>query len=413
MKLAKFSLLFVIMLDVMGQGLILPIITAVLLDSNETMLSADTTSGRRQLYFGITMGVFFLSWFFGAAYISKLSDFIGRKLGILICLSGGLIGYILTIISLNIDSFTLLLVARAITGFTLGNQPIAQAALIDSCKNDAEKNREMSLAVVAISLGVVIGPLLGGFLSSKSILGDFASLQLPFYAGGGLVLLSIAMILIFFHNVNFTRRPIKVKITDVFLTLWDASKRPIVRKLSYVFFCSQIAINTFFVFVNDYLKTKFNFDTLQNSIILIIFGIATSIASTVLVARLVKRFPQKRIIYGTLVVMAIGLIAFMANPFGGLAYAALIPFVVGWAVNYPIMLTLFSASVDEMEQGWVMGVTVALYTLGGGIISIVAGQLMAINTYLPFSIATGAVVIAFVLILSLWRGEAFEKLGSR
>ncbi|MCP4381846.1 MAG: MFS transporter, partial [Hyphomicrobiales bacterium] len=146
----------------MSQGLVIPILIAILLDPAQGFLPTHTTSATRQLDFGVIMGVFFLSWFLGAAYISKLSDFIGRKAGILICLSGNLLGYVLTIVALLTDSLILLIIARAVSGFTAGNQPIAQAALIDLSTSEAERTRYLGLVLTGLSLGLVVGPLMGG-----------------------------------------------------------------------------------------------------------------------------------------------------------------------------------------------------------------------------------------------------------
>ena len=48
----------------------------------------------------------------------------------MICLAGALVEYVITIVALSMDSLWLLIMGRAITGFTAGNQPIAQAAMI-------------------------------------------------------------------------------------------------------------------------------------------------------------------------------------------------------------------------------------------------------------------------------------------
>ncbi|WOO41798.1 MFS transporter [Rubellicoccus peritrichatus] len=412
MKLAKFSLLLVILLDVMGQGLVIPILTTILMDADQTFLAKDTSKGTRQFYFGITMALFYLGWFLGAAYISKLSDYIGRKQGILICLGGTLSGYILTIFALSFDSLILLVLARMITGFTAGNQPIAQAALVDSCKSDDDKNRAMGLVVVAISIGLVMGPLLGGLLSSESIIGNLASIQLPFYVGGSLVLLCIVLILLSFHNVNFKRRKIKVGILDVFTNLWAIFKHPLTLRIAAVYFFSQIALNVFFIFVDDYLQSRFNFSTLQNSIILIVFGLAIAFSGSVLVAPLARKFRKKRIVYATLFIMGIGLILFILNPIAQLSYLLMIPIVVAWAVNYPLILTLFSNSVNDQEQGWVMGISIALFTIGSGLISLLGGQLMAININLAFALGAVSAFLAAAFVMIFWRGKAFDKIDT-
>jgi len=84
------------------------------------LLPADTLVATRLFDCGLLMGTSFLSWFLGAAYISKLSVSLGRKAGILVRLSGNLLSYILTIVSLELSSLSLLIVARAISGFTAG-----------------------------------------------------------------------------------------------------------------------------------------------------------------------------------------------------------------------------------------------------------------------------------------------------
>lgn len=50
-----------------------------------------------------------------------------------------------------------------------------------------------------------------------------------------------------------------------------------------------------------------------------------------------------------------------------------IPIVVAFAIGYPTMLAFFSASAGDDEQGWVMGITMALFTLGSGMISLAGG----------------------------------------
>jgi DHA1 family tetracycline resistance protein-like MFS transporter len=409
-RIANVSLLFIVFLDVMGQGLIIPVLTTLVMDPGQTLLDSDTPASTRRLYYGLTMGVFFLSWFLGAAYISKLSDFIGRKQGILICLNGALTGYVLTIVAITISSFPLLVLARVITGFTAGNQPIAQAALVDISANDTEKTRNMGLVVVSLSLGLVMGPILGGTLSDPTILGGAASMELPFYAAAVLVAINLVLIILFFRNVNFEPRPVTIRITDVFLTLYTAAQRPVVLRLALVFFFAQLALNAFFVFVDDYLYSRFGFDTLQNSIILIVFGAGMALAGAVLVPPLAGRFSKIRIVYVALSVMAVSEVIFIVNPVAILAYVLLVPFVVAFAVYYPQLVTLFSAAVDESEQGWVMGVTVALYTLGAGIVSMIGGELMEVNIGMPLIVSVASLVLALALMAILWRGASIRRL---
>ena len=143
MNLSRLSLLLVVFIDVMGFGLIVPIFNTVLLNPQQPFLPRGTPANIRQLDYTVLIVVFFLFYFFGAAFIAKLSDYIGRKSGILICLSGALIGYVLTVLAILSSNYWLLLLGRAISGFTTANQPIAQAALIDISHDDQEKSKNL------------------------------------------------------------------------------------------------------------------------------------------------------------------------------------------------------------------------------------------------------------------------------
>ena len=413
MKIAVIALLSVVSLDLMNQGLVFPILNTIVMDPAHGILPEHTTVAERQLDFGLLMGAFFLCWFLGAAYISRISDFIGRKESILICLAGNFLGYALVIVALELSSFWLLLFARALSGFTAGNQPIAQAALIDISESDEQKTRYMGLILVAVSVGLVAGPLIGGLLSDKAVLGRYASVELPFYCVAGMVLICLTLILMFFHNKRTERQPFEFKPLQVFLTLWEACKRPVILKLSLVFFFGQLSLTAFYIFMSNYYYSRFQFDTLQNSIALVILGVGLGFGSSFLVGPINARFSKIKIIFTCLALIGVSVLLSTVNPSPFFAYVLILPFILPFSIYYPTMLTLFSLAVSDSEQGWVMGVAVALFTLGAGMISLLGGELMSINIHLPFMIALASSVITLILILTLWRGADIRALDRK
>ncbi len=80
---------------------------------------------------------------------------------------------------------------------------------------------------------------------------------------------------------------------------------------------------------------------------------------------------------------------------------------------YPTMLSLFSASVGPTEQGWVMGVTVAIYALGSGTITALSGSLMAINLRMPFVLAVICGVLALIAMAKLFRHPGVQALDTK
>ena len=410
MNLSRFALLLVMFIDVMGQGLIFPIVNTVLLDPSQAFLPHNTPHATRSFDYGLVIGIFFLFYFLGAAFISKLSDYIGRKAGIMICLTGTLAGYLLTLAALYTSSYLLLLLGRAISGFTSGNQPIAQAALIDLSVDEQDKSRNLGHVVAAAALGLVGGPVIAGVLSDSSVIGSIASLELPFYAAVLLVLVNMTLIMAFFHEGRFERRKIDFGLSEVFMTLWRARERPAVLRLSLVMFFGLLALNAFYIFLDTYLLDRFRFDTLQNSMALTVFGLTMAFGSAFLVAPLHRRYSKVWTVFMAVAVMGVFVLVFTLNPIADLSFLVIVPIVIGFAIMYPTMLALFSASVDARDQGWVMGVTVALYALGSGSVSLLGGWLMAIDIRLPFYIAIGCSVITLVLILTLCRDETIRRL---
>ena len=403
MVMLRLSLMLVVFVDLMGQGLILPIINTLLIDPSSSFLPAATAPDKREVLYGLLIGLFYIFWFFGAAYISKLSDYVGRKKGILICLLGALAGYVLTVIAIEASSFYLLLLARAISGFTAGNQPIAQAALVDISRTDEERTRNMGKVVAASALGLVAGPLAAGLLSDRAVAGRYATLELPFICAAALVFLSLSLILIFFHDTRLERRKIDFGLSEVFINLWRIRERPTIMKIAVVFFFAELGLNSFFIYLDDYMTKLFNFNTLQNSMLLTVFGLTMALASGVLVGPLSTRFRKIPTVTFTIAAMAVSLIFFIFNDNSLLSYILVVPIVVAFAICYPTMLSLFSMSAGEDEQGWVMGLTIALFTLGCGAISLAGGAMMAIDARLPFIAGIASFLAALIFSSTLWR----------
>ncbi len=402
MLMLRLSLMLVVFVDIMGQGLILPIINTLLIDPSSSFLPAGTTGDTRELLYGLLLGAFYFFWFFGAAYISKVSDYVGRKKGMTICLLGALAGYVLTVIAIEGSNYYLLLSARAISGFTAGNQPIAQAALVDISRTDRERTQNMGKVVAASALGLVAGPLIAGLLSDSAVMGKYATLELPFIFAAVLVFITLALVQIFFHDTRVERRKIDFGLSEVFINLWRIRERPTILKISAVYFFAELGLNSFFIYMDDYTMERFHFGTLQNSILMTVFGLAMAFSSGVLVGPLSARFRKIPTVAFTVAVMAVSLTAFMVNGYSRLSYLLVVPVVVAFAICYPTMLALFSESAGADEQGWIMGVSIALFTLGSGMISLAGGGMMAISAYLPFMAGIASFLVALIFVATLW-----------
>ena len=136
--LSAAPLFLVIFIDGMGLSILFPILSIIITNPSTHFLSTSYSADIRNILYGLVVGIFMLCWFFGAAILSDLSDKIGRKKSLLICLIGSFLGYLLGGFAITVHSVWLLVLGRVIDGFTAGSQPIAQASVVDL---STEKNK--------------------------------------------------------------------------------------------------------------------------------------------------------------------------------------------------------------------------------------------------------------------------------
>jgi len=407
---AKFTLLFVVFVDLLGQGLVFPIINALIMESDSRFLPHGTSDATRHLDYGLVIGTFFLCWFLGAPYIAKLSDVIGRRNAILICLSGALAGYAITIVALYTGSFWLLVLGRGITGFTAGNQPIAQAAMIDASVDNADRARNMGYIITGVSFGLVGGPIMGGVLSDPEIIGSDASLKLPFYASLFLVLTAMFLVITFFKDIERERKPFAFRPLEIFDLLWRVTRYPLVLRLTAVFLFFHIANVTFYIFVDNYLTSRFGYETLGGSMVMLTIGVALAFSSTFLVAPAQRRFVKQTIVAVNFIVWAACTAAFIASPVAILCFVPVFIFYFIFGISYPTFLGLYSASVSDEEQGWIMGITIAVFTLIAGLMSLLGGDLMSLDIRAPFYIVIVAALIGVGVLKIAWNDPEVRRI---
>ncbi|TMV07212.1 MFS transporter [Ruegeria sediminis] len=408
--IAKITLLFVVFVDLIGQGLVFPIINSLIMEQDSGFLPAATKTGMRHFYYGLVIGCFFLSWFLGVVYVSKVSDSIGRKNALLICLGGALLGYAITIVSLYLDSLLLLILGRSVTGFTAGNQPIAQAAMIDGSTDKADRDRNMGYIVTGVSFGLVGGPIIGAVLSDAALLGSFATFKTPFYGAFVLVLIAIFLVFTFFQDARTERAPFVFRPRDITDSLIAVGQHPMVLRILPVYIFFMIANVTFYVFVDNFLTSAFGYGVIGGSMAMVVIGVALAFSSTFLVKPAQERFSKFSIIRASLAVMVLSGIAFAFSPSGIFSYVPVFFFYFLFGVAYPTLLGLFSSSVSEADQGWVMGVTTAVFCLAGGVMSLIGGGLMSVDIRMPYYIVIVTAVLGLFGMYRSWRGKEVRAL---
>jgi len=402
-RLALLALMVVCFVDVMGQGLAFPIFDTLLLKPGSGFLPEATSRSRAELLYSVAIGTFFLTWLFGSIYVARLSDSIGRKRGILICLLGAFAGYALAAAAIPLRSYPLLVVSRAITGFTAGTQPIAAAAMIDLARSEAESTRNLGLANVGVSGGLVIGPIIGGVFSDPALLGPWASPTLPFVVGGLLCLLAMVFIACSFRDVRQALAPLRLSPLEVWRLLARGLERRAVLRVTAVYFPYMLCFMGFYVFAAASLTARFGYGTQAASLAMFLLGTGLALASGLLVEPLNTRMAPRSLLGWVALLLCAVIAAFVAVPSGPMALALLLPAGALHGIGYPTLLAAYSRSASAEEQGWVMGFSTAMFTLAAAIVSFLGGGLTASGPAGPFLFALVCGGAAVLAALTIWQ----------
>lgn len=402
-------LLLALFIDGMGLGLVIPVLNALLFDTHSKFLTSSITPTMHNIIYGLMIGIFMLCWFFGAAVLGDLSDKIGRKKSLLICLLGSSLGYLMAAFAIVFRSMSCLLLGRIIAGLTAGSQPIAQASIVDLSTNET-KARNIGYILLALSLGFILGPLLGGILSDNRLVHWF-NLSTPFYFAAAMSLIN-ALLIWFFLNETLVFK--KAKFTLNFYHAIDiliiAFKNEKLRALSITFFIFIFGWSSFYSFISIFLLKTYGFTTTKISVFMAVMGIGFGIGNGILVNYFTRRFSlQNNFIYSALISAV--LVFFMAMiPYPLFSWIILIPLASGISIAYSALITLFSNQVAAESQGWVMGITGSIMAFVFGINGIIVGALAIWSASLPIIIATFSLVLSVAALIYFQRISYVEKL---
>ena len=151
-KNAIIPIFFTVFLDLLGLGIVIPVLPAVILDPSAGLLPMSYAFATRTLIYGFLIASYPLAQFFGAPILGTLADKYGRKKLLLVSLLGTMFGYILFAMGIVTGNIFLLFGGRLIDGFTGGNISIAQSAIADISD---ETNKSRNFGLIGMAFGLV------------------------------------------------------------------------------------------------------------------------------------------------------------------------------------------------------------------------------------------------------------------
>lgn len=191
-KKRLFVLLACLFVTMIGFGITLPVLPFY---AERLALTGGASREEMAIHIGLLTSVYVLMQFFFAPLWGRWSDRAGRRPLILI----GIVGYAIAQLLFGMATSLKTLYAARILGGVLSSAtlPAATAYISDTTTED-ERSRGMAWLGAAVSLGVVVGPSLGGILARKDLhltarFGHFMvdSFSIPFFAAALLALLTL------------------------------------------------------------------------------------------------------------------------------------------------------------------------------------------------------------------------------
>jgi MFS transporter, DHA1 family, tetracycline resistance protein len=373
MKLSR-ELLVILLIqitEVLGFSLILPLLPFYAQDL-----------GASPLVVASAMSLFSLLQFVSAPLLGRLSDFWGRKPLLIASQISTLIGFV---ILARATSLWMIFLSRAVDGMLGSNMAVAQAYISDI---SSKKNRSKAFGVsgMAFGIGFLIGPAIGGFLSTFGF-------SVPAWAAAGVSLVSILLSLLFLKETVKKQEmssDFKIVDLDVFKRYFQdrRMRRLLIGFLTYVLthvvWTSNLAL---------YVDRKWGFGVSDVGWMLAYVGLVTILFRGVLISRMINKWGERRLQRWGMSAIAIGLLGFLGN--GGVLWlgASLTLLSFGSGIIRPLIMGEVSRKATEREQGAVMGVTNAL-----GSVAQVFGPLMG-GFMLTYLIPESVIILAFLIMV--------------
>jgi DHA1 family multidrug resistance protein-like MFS transporter len=371
-----FILSFTLLVVMLGYGMVMPIMPFYI----EQLGAGGTELGWLMATYSLMQLIFAPIW-------GILSDRYGRKP----ILSIGVLGYAITLCMFGLaNTFTMLFIARSLSGIlSSATMPTAMAYIGDNAPQN-EKSKGMGQLGAMVGVGVILGPLLGGLLSTDS-------LSLPFFVGSGLAFIAFLMVIFLLPESRVPQAAADKQESatrDIYLRV-ILSPAGI---LLLLIFIMSFGMANFQGMIGLYVVDKFAFDTKQVGTVWMTMGLVLILVQGGLTGPLTKKFGEVTLIRFGLLGGAIGFVL-VALAMGYIStLLALFFFTFSLALITPALNSTISAFAGE-RQGAVMGLNSAMTSLGRVIGPLWGGTIYDINVEYPFFSGAATLLIGFLVSL--------------
>ncbi|MGO4292383.1 TCR/Tet family MFS transporter [Chitinophaga sp. RAB17] len=367
-KKAAISFIFVtLLIDIMGWGLIIPVMADLIAQLKHIPVNQASTYG------ALLLSVFAIAQFCFAPVIGNLSDKYGRRPVLLLSLFGFGVDYIILALA---PAYGWLFVGRVIAGITGASFTTATAYIADVSTDETSRAKNFGLIGAAFGLGFVLGPALGGLLAHWGI-------RAPFYAAAALCLLNCLYGYFFLPESlsKENRRPFEWRRANPLGSLKFLTQHKEIGGLALSFFLIYLGAQAVQGNWNFFTIYRFNWSETMVGISLAVVGVLVGAVQAGLTRVVNPKIGNEKSIYLGLSLYTLGLVLFAFATQGWMMFAFLIPYCLG-GICGPSLQSVISGHVPPNQQGELQGALTSLMSL-----TAIIGPLMMNGTFAYFTSA--------------------------
>ncbi len=392
------TIFVVVFLDLLGFGLILPLLPFY---AEKFHASSITV--------GLLVSSYAAAQFVGAPILGRLSDRYGRRPILLVSLFGTFAGYLLLGVA---GALWVLFASRILDGLTGGNISVARAYITDVTEEE-DRAKGLGLIGAAFGLGFIIGPAIGGLLSTG---GRYA---IPAFAAAGVSFLSMLSVYFWLSESLSEERRHELATVERRPSLTpDAFRRalaqPQVGPLLKTGFLFSLVFVTFEGVFALHAQKHLGLESNQTGYLLAYVGVLVAVVQGGLMGRLSKRYSEEHLIWWGALLMAFALLGWAYAPTVWIAMIALAPLSLAAGILGTTIHSALTKAVYANEVGSILGLSTAIESFTRIIGPSIGGALIDwVGTWAPGF--AGAFLMA-VLGIYIWKqivsNPSFIKAGS-
>ena len=385
-KKAAIGFIFItLLIDVMGWGLIIPVMPKLIAQLKNIQINDASSYGAWLLF------AYAFTQFICAPLIGNLSDRFGRRPVLLSSLLGFAIDYIFLALA---PSYGWLFIGRIIAGIT-GASFTTAAAYIADISTAETRAKNFGMIGAAFGLGFIIGPALGGLIADWGI-------RAPFYAAAGLCLLNFLYgYFILPESLDKEhRRAFEWKKANPLGSLKFLRKAPTIAGLAGCYFLIYLAAMSVQGNWNYFTMYRFHWTEKLVGISLAVVGVLVGAVQAGLTRLVNPKLGNEKSIYLGLLLYTMGLVLFAFATQGWMMFLFLVPYCLG-GIAGPALQATMAGHVKPNEQGALQGALTSLMSLTTIIGPLIMNNLFSFFTHknAPFYFPGAAFFLGAIFML--------------